>query len=162
MTLVIFVQMSKDKEKAKKEFQNPIDDDSITESPDTLAYPHHRGSLPVAPTKQGEIKIKALSAMHHQTDQQLGQIKQQMELLAKQANEIQQRVEISERIYGAEMRFKPEILHTYHLYEKHEGGHLLSMIGPKQWGRRECPYNFVASVRLMGDHTWEIVENQES
>ena len=141
-----------------EDFQNPIDDDSVTENPDSIAYPHHRGSLPVAPTKQGEIKIKAMGAMQHQTNQQLNQIKKQMELLAQQANDIQKRVEISERIYGAEMRFKPEIMHTYHLYEKENGAHTLSMVGPDQWGRKGCPFTFVATVKLLGDHTWEIVE----
>jgi len=142
----------------EEEFINPIDKDTITDKPDSLAYPHHRGSLPVAPTKQGEIKIKAMSAMEHQTNQQLSQIKQQMELLAKQASAIQDRVEVSEQIYGAEMRFKPDVLHTYHLYEKENGKHTLSMIGPNQWGRRDCPFTFVASVKLLGDHTWEIVD----
>lgn len=142
----------------KQDFQNPIDDDSITDKPDSLAYPHHRGSLPVAPTKQGEIKIKAMSAMHHQTDQQLTQIRQQMELLARQASDIQKRVEISEKIYGAEMRFKPDVMHVYHLYQKDDGKHTLSMVGPNQWGKRGCPFTFVATVKLLGDHTWEIVE----
>ena len=39
-------------------------------------------------TKQGTIKTKAISAMEHQTDMQLDQIKQQMSLLAQQANAI--------------------------------------------------------------------------
>ncbi|MFT7612279.1 MAG: hypothetical protein ACI9J3_001233 [Parvicellaceae bacterium] len=142
----------------EEKFINPIDKDTITDKPSTLAYPHHRGSLPVAPNRQGEIKIKAMGAMEHQTNQQLSQIKQQMELLAKQASAIQDRVEVSEQIYGAEMRFKPDVLHTYHLYQKENGKHTLSMIGPNQWGRRECPFTFVASVKLLGDHTWEIVQ----
>lgn len=138
-------------------FHNPIEDDSITERPDSLAYPHHRGSLPVKPTKSGEVKIKALGAMHYQTNQQLGQIKEQMSMLVNQASEIQKRVEISEQIYGAEIKFKPEIMHTYHLYNKSAEESLLSLIGPKQWGRKGAPYDFVASVKLLGDHTWEIV-----
>lgn len=146
----------------KENFQNPIDKDNITENPDSLAYPHHRGSLPVEPTKQGEIKIKAMSAMHHQTDQQLSQIKTQMELLAQQASAIQKRVEISERIYGADMRFKPDILHTYYLYQRDNGSHTLSMVGPDQWGRRTCPFIYVATVKLLGDHTWEVLDSVEN
>ena len=138
-------------------FYNPIDEDTITETPNTLSYPHHRGSLPVQPTKIGEVKIKALGAMHYQTNQQLDQIKEQMSMLVNQASEIQKRVEISERIYGAEIKFKPEIMHTYHLYNKPKGKSLLSLIGPKEWGRKGAPYDFMASVKLLGDHTWEIV-----
>ena len=147
--------------KDKEDFINPIDEDHITENPDTLAYPHHRGSFPVAPTKQGEIKIKAIGALQHQTDAQLQQIKEQMELLAKQATELQNRIEVSERIYGAEMRFKPTILHTYHLYEKEDGSHTLSMVAPDQWGRKGCPFYFVASVKLLADHTWEVIKKND-
>ena len=74
--------------KNKKNIVNPIDEDNITDQPGTLTYGHHRGSFPVIPTKEGVIKSKALSAMEHQTDMQLDQIKQQMSLLAEQANKI--------------------------------------------------------------------------
>ena len=80
--------------KNKKKIENPIDEEHITDQPGTLTYGHHRGSFPVIPTKQGTIKSKAISAMEHQTDMQLDQIKQQMSLLAEQANKIKKRVEI--------------------------------------------------------------------
>ena len=84
----------------KKNINNPIDKDNITETPNTLSYGHHRGSFPIIPTKEGVIKNKALSAMEHQTDIQLKQIKDQMSLLAKQANQLKERVEISQMIYN--------------------------------------------------------------
>ncbi|CAG5079382.1 DUF2452 domain-containing protein [Parvicella tangerina] len=143
----------------KQNIQNPIDKDTITETPGTLTYGHHRGSLPVAPTKEGQMKGQALAAMEHQTDMQLDQIKKQMELLAAQASKIQQRVTVSEQIYGAEMRFEPLINHVYHLYEKEDNKHVLSLIHPKDWGRKGCPFKFVATVRLLADHTWDILED---
>lgn len=143
--------------KDKNDFVNPIDDDSITETPNTLSFPHHRGSLPIKPTKEGQIKTKALSAMEHQTDIQLMQIKEQMELLAQQAQKIQQRVDISKQIYNAKIRFEPLINHVYHLYKNKNGESLLIMVAPNDWGRRGCPYTFIASVRLLADHTWDIV-----
>lgn len=143
----------------KKNIVNPIDDDSITDTPNTLTYGHHRGSFPVVPTQEGVVKGKALSAMEHQTDIQLDQIRQQMELLAKQASRIQKRVDVSQQIYSAEMRFEPLINHVYHLYEKKEGGHILSLIGPSDWGRSGCPYVFSATVRLLADHTWDVQED---
>ena len=145
-------------EEKKSDKINPIDPDHITENPGTLTYGHHRGSMPVVPTKEGEVKGRALSAREHQTDIQLLQIKQQMELLAQQANKIQSRVEVSEQIYSAEMRFEPLINHVYHLYEKDDAKHVLSMISPNDWGRRGCPFKFVATVRLLADHTWDIEE----
>lgn len=147
--------MSKSEE--NKEFINPIDSDNVTENPNTLTYGHHRGSLPVKPTEEGQVKSKALSAMEHQTDMQLDQIKQQMALLAEQAKKLQDRKEISERIYAAEMRFEPLINHVYELYQKDDEKHLLSLVAPDQWGRKGCPFTHVATVRLLADHTWEIV-----
>ena len=102
------------------DYINPIDEDSITETPHSLTYGHHRGSFPVVPTEQGQIKSKALSSMEHQTDIQMLQIKQQMELLAQQAAKIQKRVDVSKQIYGAEIRFEPLINHLYHLYRKED------------------------------------------
>lgn len=142
----------------RENIHNPIDKDKITETPNTLTYGHHRGSMPVVPTEQGQMKGKALSAMEHQTDMQLHQIRQQMELLAAQASKIQRRVSVSQQIYSAEMRFEPLINHVYHLYEKKDGGHVLSLVGKEAWGRRGCPYLFVATVRLLADHTWDIIE----
>ena len=144
--------------KNKKKIENPIDEKHITDQPGTLTYSHHRGSFPVIPTKQGTIKYKAISAMEHQTDMQLDQIKQQMSLLAEQANKIKKRVEISEMIYHAEIRFEPLISHTYHLYENEENHFLLMMIGPGEWGKKGCPLKFISSVKLLADHTWEVVK----
>ena len=150
--------MSEKKKQNKEEFINPIDEDNITDTPSTIEYGHHRGSLPVAPTDEGQTKSKALSAMQHQTDMQLEQIKAQMALLANQAQKIQKRIDISASIYGAEMRFEPLINHTYHLYKKEGDKFILSMISPNQWGKNGCPYEFAATVRLLADHTWEVVE----
>ena len=137
---------------------NPIDKDKITDDPGTLSYGHHRGSLPVIPTKEGDIKSKAVSAMEHQTDIQLQQIKEQMNLLAKQANNIKERVEISQMIYHAKIKFEPLISHIYHLYQDDSGAYILLMIGPKEWRRKKCPYQYISSVKLLADHTWELIK----
>jgi hypothetical protein len=141
-----------------EEFVNPIDPDKITENPHSLEYPHHAGSALVKPEDQGRIKGNALAAMEHQTDMQLSQIYQQMQLLADQAKKLNDRKTISEIIYRAEMRFEPLINHVYHLYEKDDRSHLLSLIAPDQWGRSKKTFEFVATVRLLADHTWDILE----
>jgi len=144
------------------DFQNPIDPDKITETPNTLEYPHHAGSALVKPEDQGKIKGRAIAAMEHQTDMQMDQIRQQMQLLADQVKKLQDRKSISEVIYGAEMRFEPLINHIYHLYEKEDQGFLLSLIGPDQWGRSRKTFTFVATVRLLADHTWDILTKSET
>jgi hypothetical protein len=92
--------------------------------------------------------------MEEQTNMQLDQIKQQIELLAKQAQEIRKRKELSLMIYEAKLGFKPQIGHTYHLYEKNDGNHMLSLVSPVEWGGHGPFKQFISSVRLLADHTW--------
>lgn len=156
--------MSKDKkEKGKEAFINPIDKDKITENPHNLPYAHTVGGAVIKPIDQGRTKGLAVKAMHKQTDMQLEQLRQQMELLAQQAEKIKRRVEISEIIYGAEMGFKPLIGKTYHLYQRADETAVLSVVGPQEWGPRGYPFKqFLATATLLADHTWEVQEEEEA
>lgn len=144
----------------KESFKNPIDPEKITQTPGLLPYAHNVGSAVIKPIDRGRVKGMAVSAMYDQTDRQLDQIRKQVELLAQQAKTIHQRVEISEKIYQAEMNFVPLINHTYHLYERSNGEHVLSMVGPEEWGT-SCPYAYEATVTLLSDHTWDIQATAE-
>lgn len=151
-------------EKSKQESsleQNPIDKDKITEIPHILPYGHSVGGALVKPEDKGKIKGRAIAAMNQQTEMHLDQIREQIELLARQAQDIQQRVKISEQIYLSEMAFEPVIGHLYHLYEKAEETWILSLLSPEEWGV-SIPYiRFIASVKLLADHTWDIVRKGE-
>ncbi|MEO1263038.1 MAG: DUF2452 domain-containing protein [Bacteroidota bacterium] len=144
----------------KKEFINPIDKDKISDSPHNLPYAHTVGGALVKPIDKGRVKGLAVTAMYEQTDMQLDQIREQIELLAAQAKTIHQRVEISEKIYQSQMNFKPLIGHTYHLYSRDNHEEFLSMVGPAEWGR-SSNLNFIATVKLLADHTWEILAQSE-
>lgn len=153
--------MKDDKKTTVKEaFVNPIDKDKIAENPHLLPYAHTVGGAVIKPIDKGRVKGLAVTAMYEQTDMQLNQIRQQVELLAAQAEKIHKRVEVSERIYQSDINFKPLINHTYHLYENKKGKNVLSMIGPNEWGRSK-PYTFIATVKMMADHTWEMLEEAE-
>ena len=120
-----------------------------------LPYASSAGSVAIRPTKEGVIKHKALSAMEDQTNMQLNQIKEQIELLARQAQEINKRKELSMMIYEAKITFKPQIGQVYHVYEKTDGTHVLSLVAPSEWGGGSGPFaNFIATVKLLADHTW--------
>lgn len=119
-----------------------------------LPYAASVGGVVIRPTKEGTIKHKALTAMEEQTNMQLDQIRQQIELLAHQAQEINKRKELSRMIYEAKLNFKPQIGQTYHLYERKDGTHTLSMVAPKEWGGSGPFQQFLASVKLLADHTW--------
>lgn len=142
------------------DFINPIDPDKVVENAHLLPYATSIGSSIVKPLDRGRIKGQAMAAMYEQTDMQLDQIRRQIELLAEQARAIQNRVLLSEAIYEAETNFRPVVGHVYHLYQKADGAHVLSMIGPDEWGRKGSPYVFEATVRLMADHTWDIITSQ--
>lgn len=148
-------------EKNQDEFINPIDPDKIAENPHLLPYAHTVGGVVIKPIDKGRIKGLAVKAMYEQTDMQLEQIRQQIELLAQQAKAIQQRVAISEQIYLSDLNFEPVMGKAYHLYEKKDGSYVLSMVSPEEWGKHP-PYQFIASVKLMADHTWEVLENKNS
>ena len=131
--------------------------EKTTEIPGLLPYAHQSGSAVIKPEDKGKITGRAVAAMHSQTDMQMAQIYQQMQLLADQAKSIQNRVEISERIYRTSMNFEPLINHIYFLYEKEDGTDFLSMVAPEEWGRKQRFSRFLAEVKLLADHTWEII-----
>ncbi len=121
-----------------------------------LPYSASVSGAVIKPTEAGIIRHQALSAMEEQTNMQLTQIRQQIELLAIQAKEIQKRKELSMIIYDSKISFAPVIGQTYYLYEKEDSSNLVSMISPKEWGKKS-PYKFVAAVKLLADHTWKEV-----
>lgn len=151
--------MSKSTEPNKPDaFVNPIDKDKVTETPGLLPYAHTAGGAVIRPEDKGRIRGNAMVAMYDQTDRQLEQLRQQMETLMSQAKSLSERVSMSELIYQADIPFKPVIHHIYHLYQRRKDGkHVLSMVSPAEWGNNP-PYDHFATVRLLGDHTWEVLE----
>ncbi|WP_462250138.1 DUF2452 domain-containing protein [Ekhidna sp.] len=136
------------------------DKDKITDLPGLIEYAHHAGSAIIKPEDKGRIKGNAVAAMHDQTDRQFRQLYEQMQTLIGQAKYLKSRVEVSERIYQATVPFQPVIGKVYFLYKKKDGTDLLSMVSPDEWGK-SFPYEiFEAEVRLLSDHTWEVVETE--
>ncbi len=146
----------------KEEFVNPIDPKKITENPGLLPYAHTVGGFVIKPMDKGRTKGLAVQAMQEQTQLQMKQIHEQIELLAQQARQLQKRVQISEMIYAADMNFKPIISHIYHLYHRKDESLVLSMIAPDEWGPKGYKFEkFLATVKLLADHTWEILKEGE-
>ncbi len=152
---------NKNEQNTEEKVINPIDPDKVAENPHALPYAHTVGGVEIKPIDKGRVKGRAVSSMYEQTEMQLDQIRKQIELLAQQAKTIKDRVSVSEQIYLAEMNFEPLVGFTYHLYRRSNGKNVLSMVGPVEWGA-EPPYRFVASVRMLADHTWEVIEMNEA
>jgi hypothetical protein len=149
-----------DKKKHKRKSKNPIDPDKITENPGIINFPHHVGSAIIKPEDKGKIKGRAMMAMQDQTQREMAQLYEQMHVLAKQAREIKKRVEVSEKIYDSQMNFEPVINHVYYLYEKKDHNTILSMIGPREWGGSLPFHKYIATVKLLSDHTWEVLDKK--
>jgi len=133
-------------------------EDMTTENPGIIAFPHTVGSAMIKPEDKGKIKGRSLSAMYEQTELDMKQIYEQMQLLAKQAEKIQTRVEVSERIYQSKMTFQPLVGKTYHLYTNKKGEDVLSMVAPSEWGNSMPFQAFICTAKLLSDHTWDVLE----
>ena len=140
-----------------KRTTNPIDPDKIAENPHLLPYAHTLGSAIIKPIDLGKNKGLAMAAMFEQTGDRLLQIKDQIELLVTQAQEIHSRIDISEKIYQAKCSFKPIISQNYFLYQKNDS-FSLSMISPQEWGA-SLRSTYIAEVKLLSDHTWQIIDH---
>lgn len=132
--------------------------EKTTADPGLIEFAHTVGSALIKPTDQGRIKGVAISAMHDQTHRQFRQLYEQMQTLVAQARDLKERVAISERIYQAKINFEPVIHKEYYLYQRKDGSDFLSMVGYDEWGRVKPFEKFIAKVKLLSDHTWEVLE----
>jgi len=138
-----------------------IDYDKMAQNPGLLPFAHTVGGAVIRPEDTGKIKGRAVTAMRQQTEMQMAQLYQQMQLLAQQASRIKDRVEVSERIYTAAIGFEPLIGKTYYMYQRKDETDVLSLIGPQEWGRSLPFKKFIAKVTLLADHTWEVEYNNQ-
>lgn len=152
---------------AKKKAK-PIDVDSIdldklkeftTDNPGLVPYAHSVGGAVVRPDDMNLVKSRAQKAMEEHASQQMGQIVEQIKLLAKQAEKIKKNVEISKDIYQAEIGFEPVIGETYYLYQKNKKTKLVSLIAPEEWGQNN-QYEFIAKIKLLADRTWQVLDSE--
>jgi hypothetical protein len=138
---------------AKDENQQPL-------FPGLLPYGHTIGAPAFRPTEMGVIVSKSAAAMNEQVEMQKEQILKQVELLKQQYTELEERRLISLLVYNAELRFKPDVGHTYTLYKRDGGNAFLSMIEPQNWHRQDITY--IATVKLLSDMTWSVVEKSSA
>lgn len=139
------------------EEKNLVNEDGSYIGPANLSpIPLSVGSPIIKAEDKGKIRANAVEAMHHYANQEMALLKKQADLIMEQVREIESRLKVSENIYASDMRFQPVIGQVYHLYEN-DDHFKLSIIGPTEWGRSKSPGNFVASVKLLGDHSWDIV-----
>jgi len=141
------------KRKSDSKVINPIDKDKVTDTPHTLPYAHTIGSAVITPIDKRGVKGSSLATVEEQAEMQLNEIREQLELLLKQAKNIKERVAFSQQVYEADINFVPVIGEVYHMYEKQDGFYIISMVAPWEW--KNIPYkSFVGSIKLLADRTW--------
>lgn len=115
----------------------------------------------IRPEDKNKIKANAVEAMHHYANQEIAMLKKQADLIMSQVREIEARLKISEHIYESNLKFTPIVNQVYHLYEK-DNYYNLSLIGPTEWGRSKTVGKYVASVKLLGDHSWDVINKADN
>jgi hypothetical protein len=106
---------------------------------------------------------RGLFTLDGQVDIQNNNILEQLEVLKRQYLEIEEKKRISKKIYESEIKFEPIILGIYYLYIRNKSQQFISMIGPNEWGRsQKSQLDFVAKILLEYDHTWKILETNNT
>ncbi len=134
----------------EKEFESYSGEASLSPIPLTISSP------PIKAEDKNKIRANAVEAMHHYANQEIAMLKKQADLIMQQVREIEQRLKISAHIYESDMRFVPVVNQVYHLYEK-DDHYTLSLIGPEEWGKSKTSRKYIASVKLLGDHSWDVI-----
>jgi hypothetical protein len=111
----------------------------------------------IEPIDKRLLKANAHEAMQHQAQQQIDMLRKQAALLIQQAKDIERRLEVSHSIYQANINFEPVVGGVYHLYQKEDGTQVLSMVAPYEWGKTMPFAEFLNTVRLLADKTWDVL-----
>lgn len=136
----------------------------VSEAPSTTEYAVEKGGVAFAPTQEGAIKSRAFKVMDEQIGMQMDNIMEQIQVLARQAEDLKDRRHLSEMIYRAKMSFEPLVGDSYYLYDTPKGK-VLSLLSPDDFGAKkmaEKGYSFYAKAKLLADCTWEIIEKGEA
>lgn len=140
---------------------NHTEEESYSGPASLSPIPLSIGSPVIRPEDKNKIKANAVEAMHHYANQEIALLKKQADLIISQVREIEARLKISEHIYESNLKFTPIVNQIYHLYEK-DNYYNLSLIGPNEWGRSKTVGKYVASVKLLGDHSWDVINKADN
>jgi len=135
---------------------DPLKKDALYQGEDKFSpIPLSVSSPKINPIDKRLVKATAYETMHQQAYQQIGMLKKQAELIMFQAAEIEERLQISKKIYEADLNFEPVVGTTYHVYSKN-GKTTLSLIAPFEWGKKIPFDNHICSAKLLADKSWQV------
>ena len=112
--------------------------------------------------KQKDIMVN-VARMH--AKQEYSRIMELVTVLQRQADEVRQRLDITDLVHAAKYSFQIYHGQCYWLaYDRWHGGTILTQTGPAEWTTTAPDYyEYVCRVKWLGDYTWiEVDENGES
>jgi hypothetical protein len=125
----------------------------------SLPYPMELGSPAFAPIdikKESDILYNA-GKLH--AKQEYDRIMEQVEVLRRQAENLEHRMQISDMMHTITITFKPVHGKIYYVYlDTLKNKHWLSLNHPNSWSALGMHHTFVVAVQLMGDSNWQKVE----
>lgn len=140
--------------------------EQVVDYPNLMPYPTNVGAPKFEPLSIFTIKDSAKNIARHYANERLIElndqyqlITKQAELIQKQAQQILDRVRITDLVLESEYQFMPVPYNVYYLvWDKHQTIHRLLFLSPGDWvnGPPEH-YVYKHPVRLLGDSTWEMV-----
>ena len=115
----------------------------------SLPYASDLGAPVIKPDHSlGGWKSSAVHSANKHYEERFDKLKKEFEQLAED-------VKWNEIIFNAEMRMKPVIGKTYHLYQKLTGKYFMSLFAPTEcsWGELHK-----GTFRLNYDNRWELIQ----
>lgn len=117
-------------------------------------YPTEVGSAFFAPVPIKEQKDVMLNIARANAEQEYQRIMNLVEVLQKQAEDLQRRLLITESVHRAKYNYKPVVGNTYWLVETDKET-ILSHLGPNDWSTGSPKdYKYISKVKFLGDFTW--------
>ena len=125
-----------------------------------LSYPMELGSPAFAPIAIEKEKDILLNTSRLNAKQEYDRIMEQVEVLRKQAEALTNRMQVSEVMHNCIYGFRVvhgKIYYVYYDDFKHKN--VLCINAPNGWSAFPPHYTYVMTVRLLGDSTWEQIED---
>lgn len=120
--------------------------DKVNLTPNLMTYPHH-----VAAPKIEPVDLSAFNSL--QAHKVTKSLQKRTEEITKLILQLQEDYTTNLQLYSAARSFEPVLGNVYHLYEKTDGTHFLSLISPNEWRQK-----YMYSGSLNSDGTWSRVE----
>lgn len=133
----------KDKESPKKPDNVVFDEKEQSYTAALKPYATNVGSPKIVPTNLSPWKNQNVRKVNHAFTAEFDEIRLQYQ-------DMMERYEYNNLVYGAKFSFQPNVGEVYHLYKNKKNESFLSILSPS-----ECNFEFLGSFRLGSDYQWE-------